>query len=126
MEENSTVKVYNRTQRIILRKHQLEDIAENFVLTKHSQERLLERFGTIEREIIAEKILHPLISYQNTDGSMNIAVSETEYFVVKYNYNNEPLLITFKEESFNGYNVFDKLIFALQGRVRIVNTNNEE
>ena len=57
---------------------------------------------------------------------MNIAVSETEYFVVKYNYNNEPLLITFKEESFNGYNVFDKLIFALQGRVRIVNTNNEE
>ena len=115
-----------KTQRIILRTNQLKDIAENFILTNHSQERLMQRFGKIDREIISNRLLNPILAYRNNDGSMNIAINEFEYFVVKYSENNEPVVVTFKEASYNNYSIYDKFILCLKGYKRGQFDNQEE
>lgn len=96
----------------------LNDIAYHFVLTKHAEERLAERFGTVDRQTIKEALLKPYLAYENTDGSYNIAINEWEYFVVKYNEHEQPIVITFKEKSHNSINIHEKLQLALAGYER--------
>jgi hypothetical protein len=97
---------------------ELNDIAYHFILTKHAEERIQERFETLDRNKIKMSMLNSILSYKNTDNSFNIAINEFEYFVVKYNEYGIPIIITFKERSHNNISVYDKYILALKGVMR--------
>ena len=88
---------------------ELREIAENFILTKHARQRITERYPDID---IRRAIMHPLLAYYNTDGSINIALNGYEYIVVAPNSYN---IITFKEKSLNDIDIFTKREMAIRG-----------
>lgn len=93
---------------------ELADIAEHICLSKHAREQLnIRNFGTNKADIRAV-VLNPLLAYYNTDGSINIAVNRWEYFVfmkMDFGY----LMITYKEQSHNGIDIFAKREMAIRG-----------
>lgn len=97
----------------LLTKNELRKIANNFILTKHAKERIKERRKYIN---VKRTIQNSFFAYYNTDGSINIAINSYEYFVVRYSFKlNKYVVITFKEKSFNDYNIFKKRYLALCG-----------
>lgn len=98
----------------------IQEIANNFKLTNHARERLQERFGTLDREVIKNAILSNVLWYENTDGSYNIAINDWEYFVFVITDKGEPLMVTFKERSMNSVNIYEKLRLAEAGYGRKV------
>ena len=98
----------------LLTTEELKEIAENFVLTKHAEQRITERFAELN---IEKAILNPLIAYFNTDGSINIALNTFEYLVI--GTDQTPYrVITFKEKSHNNIDIFTKRKMAMQGKSR--------
>ena len=88
---------------------ELREIAEHFVLTKHASQRISERYFDID---IQKAIMHPILAYYNTDGSINIALNGYEYIVVDPN---NYKIITFKEKSLNNIDIFTKREMAVNG-----------
>lgn len=88
---------------------ELREIAEHFVLTKHARQRIAERYPDID---IRKAIIHPLLAYYNTDGSVNIALNSYEYIVVAPDSYS---VITFKEKSLNNIDIFAKREMAIKG-----------
>lgn len=96
----------------------LQQIANNYVVSIHAGERIAKRKADIDIKSI---ILNPLLAYYNTDGSINIALNEYEYLVVKKHKDNTYIIITFKEKSHNNINIFQKRKLAQQGYSRAEN-----
>lgn len=93
----------------LLNDNELKEVAENFILSKHAEQRIAERYPNID---IKKAILHPVIAYYNTDKSINIAINGYEYIVVApFTYK----VITFKEKSFNAIDIFAKRELAQKG-----------
>ena len=96
----------------------LQQIANNYIVSIHAEEQIEKRKADIDIKSI---ILNPLLAYYNTDGSMNIALNEYEYLVVKKHKDNTYIIITFKEKSHNNINIFQKRKLAQQGYARAEN-----
>ena len=92
-----------------LTKEELQEIADNFILSNHAKEKIAERHPNVN---IKEIILNPIIAYYNTDQSINIALNEYEYLVIAPN---SYTVITFKEKSWYSKTVFDKQDMAKNG-----------
>ena len=91
---------------------ELEKISKNFRISYHVEKQLEERGLNLN---LAEIFKKPFMAYYNTDGSINIALDNYEYFVVVKS-GDEFVVITFKEKSRNGFTVTDKRNFALEGK----------
>lgn len=106
------IRVRHRGQ--LLNHNELNEIANNYILTKHAKEMIEKRCPNLN---IEHSIRHPLLAYFNTDGSANIAINNFEYLVVvfnKYPYR----IVTFKEKSHNGIDVYYKRYLAQMGYCR--------
>ena len=116
----------NDNGRILSRK-ELRVILHNFSCTKHVIERLIERKNNlivynnkngvdflITKENIIEDIENNyILAYYNTDGSVNVAIDEFNYYVVEPTRDSKFFpyvwtLITFKEPSDNNINIYEK------------------
>ena len=96
----------------LLTQTELEEIAERFIISRHAKQRITERYSNID---IKKAILNPVIAYYNTDGSVNIAINGFEYIVISsYDY----VVVTFKERSFRGIDIFTKRELAVAGKGR--------
>jgi hypothetical protein len=95
----------------LLTTEELKEIAENFILSKHAEQRITERNPELD---VRKAILKPLLAYFNTDGSVNIALNGFEYLVVATNY--KPYkVVTYKEKSHNNIDIVAKREMAMQG-----------
>lgn len=92
-----------------LTKEELQEIADNFILSTHAKNMIKKRNPNAN---IKEIILNPIIAYYNTDKSINIALNEYEYLVVAPN---SYVIVTFKEKSWYSKTVFDKQDMARNG-----------
>ena len=89
----------------------LNYISENYILTKHATEMIQKRHEGID---VTESIKNPILAYFNTDGSINCAINEYEYFVIGTDC--FPFrVITFKEKSWYCKNIFEKQSMAKDG-----------
>ena len=109
-------------------KEVLENIKSNYFLSKHAQEQLKERseylisfddgrinFGATKRKI-NEALDKNILAYYNTDGSVNIAMDRFHYFVFALNEERGNwTMITYKETSWYGIDIFEKQQMALEG-----------
>ena len=96
----------------ILTREQLNEIANNYRLSKHAQERLAERGKGVN---VKKVLLNPLLAYFNTDGSINIAKDKFNYFVIVKKSERKYLVVTYKEKSKNNITIFDKWNLAKKG-----------
>ena len=92
-----------------LTREELQEIADNFILSNHSKEKIAERHPNAN---IKEIILNPIVAYYNTDKSINIALNEYEYLVIAPD---SYKVVTFKEKSWYSKTVFDKQDMAKNG-----------
>ena len=92
------------------------DIANNYVLTKHSLSRLKERY-TLNKQDIQNTIIKSKLAYINTDNSINIQIGKSDnYYVFVKDNNNKYIMITCKEPSQNGISLYEKFKLALNGK----------
>ena len=98
-----------------MRVKELNDIAYHYIPTHHALQRLKERFGTTDRDKIKMAILNSVLSYKNTDNTINIAIHEGEYCVMTYDNGTEPIMSTFKTKSENNISVYEKYALAMKG-----------
>ena len=106
------IRVRHRGQ--LLKHNELNEIANNYILTKHAKEMIEKRCPNLN---IKHSIKHPILAYFNTDGSVNIAINGFEYLVVsldRFPYR----IITFKEKSHNGIDIYSKRYLAQMGYCR--------
>ena len=67
-------------------------------------------------ENIKSAISKYVLAYINTDGSINVALSDYDYFVFAYNEERENwTLVTFKEKSWYDKTIWEKRQMALNG-----------
>ena len=113
----------------------LEHILNNFFLSSHSIEKLNDRSnllikykdGNVNKKLTKANIVNYInqnmvLAYYNTDGSVNIAVSEYNYYVFEYQdesaseyVQDKWRLVTYKEPSWYGINIYDKQQMAKNG-----------
>ena len=110
-----------------LTRSELSEILQHFIITNHAIKRLDERtniltrindridFRTTIRNIKRDINSNLLISYFNTDGTVNVAIDLYHYYVFE-NRDNCWILKTFKEKSWNGITILDKRLLAQQGK----------
>ena len=92
-------------------KKDLNYISNNYILTRHAKEMIDKRHSNVN---VVESIRTPMIAYFNTDGSINCAINEDEYFVIATDA--FPFrVVTFKEKSWYGKNVLEKREMAMNG-----------
>jgi hypothetical protein len=106
------IQVRHRGQ--LLKYNELNEIANNYILTRHAKEMINKRCPNLN---IRRSIKNPILAYFNTDGSVNIAINKFEYLVIaldKFPYK----IITFKEKSQNGIDIFFKRYLAQIGCCR--------
>lgn len=106
------IRVRHRGQ--LLRQNELNEIADNYILTRHAKEMIEKRCPDLN---IKHSIQYPILAYFNTDGSINIAINNFEYLVIaldKFPYR----VITFKEKSHNGIDIYFKRYLAQIGYCR--------
>lgn len=106
------IKVRHRGQ--LLRRQELNEIADNYILTKHAKEMIETRCPNLN---VKDSIRHPVLAYFNTDGSVNIALNSYEYLVVSLE-RIPYAVITFKEKSYNGVDIYRKRYLAKNGYCR--------
>lgn len=100
-----------------LTKDELKEIASNYKITLHAKIRMAER--GISEQSVKQVILNPKVAYFNTDGSINVAKDKDHYFVVSYDKSAKKyVIITYKEPSRNGKDIFDKQAMAIMGLKR--------
>lgn len=104
------------------------EIKSNYMISRHAQEQLQSRsdllvlfddgrinFGATKKNINAA-MDDSILAYFNTDGSVNIALTEYYYFVFAYNEERGNwTMVTYKETSWYGINIFEKQKMALDG-----------
>lgn len=100
----------------LLKRNELEEIADNYILTRHAKEMIDKRHPDLNIEY---SIKNPILAYFNTDGSVNIAINDFEYLVIALNVFPYKV-ITFKEKSHNGIDIFFKRYLAQSGCCRKV------
>lgn len=91
------------------------DIANNYVLTKHSFNRLKERF-TLNKQDIQNTIITSKLAYINTDDSINVQIGKSNNYYVFVKDNNKYIMVTCKEPSHNGISLYEKFKLALSGK----------
>ena len=96
----------------LLNEEELKEIAECFIISRHAKQRIAERYNNID---IKKAILNPVLAYYNTDGSVNIAINGFEYIVISQY---DCVVVTFKERSFRGIDIFAKREMAVAGKGR--------
>ncbi len=106
------IRIRHRGQ--LLKWYELYEIANNYILTRHAREKIAERCPNLN---IHNAIRYPVIAYFNTDGSVNIALNSYEYLVVSLDRKPYPI-ITFKERSLNGIDIYEKRDMAQDGYCR--------
>ena len=104
------------------------EIKSNYIISKHAQEQLSSRsdllvlfddgrinFGATKRNI-NNAMDNCILAYFNTDGSVNIALTKYYYFVFAWNEERGNwTMITYKETSWYGIDIFEKQKMALDG-----------
>lgn len=106
----------------------LNEIKSNYYISKHAQEQLEKRSDVVvkfndgridfrnTKSNINNLLSQNILAYFNTDGSVNIALNEYYYFVFSWNEDRHSwTMITYKETSWYGINIFDKRQMALDG-----------
>lgn len=104
-------------------KELLDEIMRNYRISHHAQEQLSKRSDMFVPGNLAatkmrvnEKLIDNILAYFNTDGSVNIAINEWNYFVFCYDENRMYWnMVTFKEQSWYGKNIFEKREMAING-----------
>ena len=112
----------------LISKELLEEIKSNYYISRHAQEQLVNRSDLlIKREDssidfkltkynINKAIDKNILSYFNTDGSVDIALDDTHYFVFCFNEShNNWTMITYKEPSWYSITIQEKRQMALKG-----------
>lgn len=97
---------------MLISRKKLEHIANNLIITEHSLKRIQERLG--KNINIKNIILDSPFWFRNVDKTINIAIDQKRYFVV-VEEDNKFTLITFKDESYNNYDIMDKFVIAYNG-----------
>lgn len=123
-----TVEAFKNAHGKLVEKNVLEHIKSNYLLSGHAKTQLKKRSGMlIEREdgsinyyetkrLINKAIDSNILAYYNTDGSVNIAIGDYEYFVFCYNEDrNNWTMITYKEPSWYGISIHEKRKMAIDG-----------
>jgi len=113
-----------------LSKQEVNEILRNFSLTTHSVKQLFNRRcevivwdskGRIDKDLTKENVIDDIrknlyLAYFDNDKSVNVAIDDFHYYVFAPNLNGTKIkywsLITFKEPSQNGVNVFEKQKYA--------------
>lgn len=76
---------------------------------------------------VKEVILHPLVAYFNTDGSMNFAKDRFNYIVIAASQEHQNyVVVTWKEMSWYNNDVFDKQALAKKEIVRNDKKQNQK
>ena len=104
----------------LLKHNELNEIANNYILTKHAKEMIDKRCPNLN---IKHSIKHPILAYFNTDGSVNIAINGFEYLVVsldRFPYK----IITFKEKLQVSYSIRTEISEA--GSIRALEAYSKE
>ena len=86
-------------------------ISNNYVLSNHAKEMIQKRNKDVD---VVESIRNPILAYYNTDGTINCAINDYEYFVIatdRFPFR----IITFKEKSWYSINIFEKRKMAQDG-----------
>lgn len=108
----------------------IDEIKTYFRITNHAIDRLEQRTNAVVRfengainysetiRNIKYKINHRILSYYNTDGTINIAINRYNYFVFQKGQDNLWVLVTFKEKSYNDNDIFYKRRLAEIGYAR--------
>lgn len=106
------IRIRHRGQLLI--QSELDEIANNYILTKHAEKMIGIRCPNLN---VRNSIRNPILAYFNTDGSVNITLNSYEYLVVALD--DKPYrVITFKEKSYNGVTIYEKWSFAKNGYSR--------
>lgn len=116
-------------QNFILTQDELNEIANNLILTKHAKERIKERLGNKTEEDIKNIITYPFYAWNNTDNTKNIAIDNEKYFVITQDTKDKSkyILITVKGKSKNDVSITTKFKMAFFGkRPKKRNKNNEK
>lgn len=92
----------------------LIDIANNYVLTKHSIQRIKER-GVFSKSIIQDSIINSKLAYYNTDNSINVQMNDTDNYYVFKKDKDKYVMITYKGASLNNVSLADKFELAKKG-----------
>lgn len=101
---------------------ELQEIADNYIVSKHARKRLKERH--LEETEVKNIVLNPYLAYFNTDESINILKDEFFYLVFGYDKNLKKfILITYKEPSKSNISAVKKQMFAKLGLGRIPKTS---
>lgn len=99
-----------------LTKQDLEEISQNFRCSRHAKEQLERRLINGERVSIRKLLKDPLLAYFNTDQSINVALDKFHYAVIVYSEREGFFkVVTWKEDSWNGIDIYKKQELAKQG-----------
>jgi predicted secreted hydrolase len=105
-----------------------QDIKDNYFISKHAQEQLEKRSDllvklpdgrinfTATKRNINQAMDDYVVAYYNTDGSVNIALNDYNYFVFAWNEERYSwTMITYKEMSWFSITIWDKQKMAIDG-----------
>ena len=98
----------------LVSKNELKLIATHFIISRHAKERISQRSQNLNVKSIIE---NPILAYYNTDGSINIAKDRWKYLVIVKDKDNY-IIVTYKDKSYNGIDIFEKRKLALKGICR--------
>lgn len=97
-----------------LSRKELEELANNYVISKHAFTRLKERNLSLDK--IKDIILNPYLAYFNTDKSINVCKDNYYYLVFTYCEKEKKfVLVTYKEPSKSKVSVVKKQMYASLG-----------
>jgi hypothetical protein len=95
----------------LLSTEELQEVAENLIISKHAKQRIAERHPTLD---VYNTILNPVIAFFNTDGTIYIGINKWEHLIIdvkSYGFK----LVTIKQRSFTDVTIFDKRDMAVAG-----------
>lgn len=98
----------------LISRKKIEFIAHNFKVSRHAYQRICERS---KQKNIRKMILNSPLSWQSSDGFINIATDLFHYLVLA-EFDNTYLIITYQDKSINGYSVVDKFCLSYMGLER--------
>lgn len=99
----------------LLEKKDLLEIVNNVIFTSHVLQRARERVGNFTKEELLDKLKHSSTAWINIDHTINIAISDKAYIILKKE-ENKYIALTIKGESKNGVSIARKVYLALQNK----------
>ena len=95
----------------LLTAEELQEVAENLIISKHAKQRIEERHPTLD---VYKTILNPVIAFFNVDGTIYIGINKWEHLIIDVkSYGCK--LVTLKQRSFTDVTIFDKREMAVAG-----------